>query len=317
MTQIYHYPPDLFNLLVQTIPLLCKSKKDTINFLKGSGIPHKFMSDVTNQVNLDRNSIGKAEIVRTVLVRINEDGDTSLRPRRELLKRVTEFENFEACWDKDRLPAKALVGEIRSLINVKDSFTRMKDEREKQVRKNQEEYLKKAQEKEKQYKEIHSIKSQLYNLFSFTDAHKRGKELESVLNHLFQAAGFLVREAFELKGDNSEGVIEQIDGAVEIDGELYLVEMKWWSKPIGTGEISQHLVRLYGRGEGKGIFISNSSFTKPAITLCKEFLSTSVICLCGLEEIVIALETEKDLKQLFKEKIQAAVLDKNPHYISY
>lgn len=315
MTQIYHYPPDLFNLLVQTIPLLCKSKRDTINFLKGSGIPNSFISDLINKVNFDRNSIGKAEIVRTVLERINENGDASLRERRELLKRVTEFENFEACWEKDRLPAKALVSDIRSLINVKDSFTRLNVEREKQVKINQEEYLKKTLAKERHYKELSSVKSQLYSLFSYTDAHKRGKELEVVLNRLFKAAGFSVREAFALIGDQGEGIIEQIDGVVEIDGELYLVEMKWWSKPIGNGEMAEHLVRLYSRGEGKGIFISNSSFTKPAINQCKDFLSKSVVCLCGLNEIVMALETGTDLKQLFKDKIQAAIVDKNPYHV--
>jgi hypothetical protein len=46
------------------------------------------------------------------------------------------------------------------------------------------------------------------------------------LNSLFAFAGFLVREAFTIKGDEGQGIVEQIDGAVEIDGVLYLVEMK-------------------------------------------------------------------------------------------
>jgi len=44
-----------------------------------------------------------------------------------------------------------------------------------------------------------------------------------------------------LKGDEGQGIIEQIDGAVEIDGVLYLVEMKWWDKPIGRPEIARIL----------------------------------------------------------------------------
>jgi hypothetical protein len=36
----------------------------------------------------------------------------------------------------------------------------------------------------------------------------------------------LVREAFTVKGEAGEGIIEQIDGAVEIKGDVYLVEMK-------------------------------------------------------------------------------------------
>jgi hypothetical protein len=29
--------------------------------------------------------------------------------------------------------------------------------------------------------------------------------------------------------------------------DFYLVEMKWWEKPLGTGEVSQHLVRVFTR----------------------------------------------------------------------
>lgn len=35
MDDRYHYPADVFNLLVDTIPLLCKSKKDVMLFLEG------------------------------------------------------------------------------------------------------------------------------------------------------------------------------------------------------------------------------------------------------------------------------------------
>lgn len=312
MNNTYQYPPDLFHLLVQTIPLLCKSKKDVLIFFRGSGTPNNLINDLIAQVQTNKDSISKFEIVRTVLERINEEGDKYLKIRREILKRVTEFENFETCWEKDRLPAKALVADIRSLINVKDSFTRMNLEREKQARKRHDEYLEKANKKELQRKELESTKAQLYSLFALTDPHKRGKELETVLNRLFKASGILVREAFELVGNDGEGIIEQIDGVIEIDAELYLVEMKWYNKPIGNSEMAQHLVRLYSRGEGKGIFISNSNFTKGAIKQCKEFLSRSVICLCGLEEIVMVLEKNSDLRDLFRGKIQAAILDKNP-----
>lgn len=45
----------------------------------------------------DRNSINKFEIVRNVLTKVNARGDNGLRARREILKRVVEFESFETC----------------------------------------------------------------------------------------------------------------------------------------------------------------------------------------------------------------------------
>ena len=57
-----------------------------------------------------------------------------------------------------------------------------------------------------------------------------------------------MRDAFVLRGSEREGVVEQIDGVIELDGHLYFVEMKWWENSIGVPEISQHLVRVYSRG---------------------------------------------------------------------
>ncbi len=84
------------------------------------------------------------------------------------------------------------------------------------------------------------------------------------------AHDILVREAFTIKGHCGEGVIEQIDGLIELDGHLYLVEMKWWNAPIGVGDIAPHLVRVFSRGgQARGLFISYTDFTEPAITQCR------------------------------------------------
>lgn len=38
MAEQFHYPPEIFNLLVDTIPLLCRSKRDVIGFFQGAGV---------------------------------------------------------------------------------------------------------------------------------------------------------------------------------------------------------------------------------------------------------------------------------------
>ena len=133
----------------------------------------------------------------------------------------------------DRYKAQGLVTQIQKVVNVKDSFTRMKLERERERQQHQAAYAATVQAKQKEAQERAALKDALYKLFTETNAWKRGKLLESALNNLFAFAGFLVREAFTIKGDEGQGIVEQIDGAVEIDGVLYIVEMKWWDKPIG------------------------------------------------------------------------------------
>ncbi|WP_206663853.1 hypothetical protein [Robertmurraya kyonggiensis] len=136
MDEIYHYPPELSNLLVDTIPLLFRSKKDVLVFFKGSGVSKQYTLDIENRVRVDRQSVTKYEIVRVVLSRLNEAGEKALRERREILKRIVEFESFSTCWPDDQLKARGLVAEIQKVINTKDAFTRMKIAREKEVEKN-------------------------------------------------------------------------------------------------------------------------------------------------------------------------------------
>ncbi|WP_206663852.1 restriction endonuclease [Robertmurraya kyonggiensis] len=156
------------------------------------------------------------------------------------------------------------------------------------------------------------IKEDFNHLFSMTNPHKRGKALENVLNNLFKNYGVLIRESFALNGTDGEGIIEQIDGVIELDNRIFLVEMKWWDKPVGVGEVSHHLVRIFNRGHACGIFISTSPFTQPAVTVCKESLSKALIVLVNLEEIYKVLDQEGDLNEYLKRKIQAAIINKEP-----
>lgn len=312
MDIVFHYPPELFNLLVDTIPLLCRTKDDVIVFFKGAGVPSSVTSPLVRRINKDRGSISKYEIVRTVLTRLNEKGEATLRERREILKRITEFESFSSCWPTDQLKAKGLVAEVRQVVNVKDSFTRMEQEKDGERRKRQAEQRVKINEDTQRRAKLSAVRTDLLSLFSESNSQKRGKALESVLNRLFEANGLLVREAFTTKGSDGEGIVEQIDGVVEIEGNLYLVEMKWWNEPLGVGDVSQHLVRVFYRDCARGIFISTSGYTQPAISTCRDALQKSVVVLCNLEEIILLLEREENLRDFFRAKISAAIIHKNP-----
>jgi hypothetical protein len=308
----YHYPPELLNLLIDTIPSLCRSKKDVLLFFKGAGIGRTLLNDVTDRVATDRENITKYEIVRTVLARLNDKGEATLRERREVLKRVTEFDDFSTCWPNDQLKAKGLVAEIRRVINVKDSFTRIKQERDAERQRHMAQKQSEMQRSADKRAKFVAIKEDLFALFAESDSHKRGKKLEGVLNRLFDADGILIREAFTLKGASGEGIVEQVDGVIELQGAIYLVEMKWWDEALGTDAVSQHLVRVFSRGHARGIFISASGYTGPAIKTCREALQRTVVVLCELKELVMLLEREEDLKDFLSDKINAAVVDKNP-----
>ena len=311
----FHYPPDLFTLLVETIPRLCRSKKDVLLFFQGAGIERQIYADLAQKIRSDSASITKFEIVRVVLTRLNERGEATLRERREVLRRITQFEEFETCWDNDRLQAKGLVSEVRKLVNVKDSFTRMEQERDRERLHRQREIEKKQKAEQARRAELLAVRDEFYKLFAVTDHQKRGKLLEGATNRLFKAHGVSVRDAFTLKMPDAGGVVEQIDGVIELEGNIYLVEMKWWGEPLGVGEISQHLVRIYHRGHARGMFISNSGYTAGAIQTCRDALQQTVVVLSELRELVDLFEKDASLREWLKSKVDAAITHKNPLYM--
>lgn len=312
MNIVHHYPPDLLQLLIDTIPRLVRSKRDVFLFFKGAGVDKKFTVDLERRLSRHHETIGKFEIARMVLDRLNDAGERTLRERREVLKRVVEFEDFSTCWENEKLVAQGLVSKIQKLVEVKDSFTRMRLEREAEVRKHREIKDKEIEAKRLRGEALEGIHQDLTRLFALQEPQERGRKLEGVLNRLFELEGILVREAFTRVDEPGEGIIEQIDGVVEIDAHLYIVEMKWLNSSVGIRDVSQHLVRVFNRGGSRGIFISYSNYTAAAMQTCRESLGKAVIVLCQLQELVVLMENGSSLREMLSKKINGAILDKQP-----
>lgn len=314
MADEYHYPPDLLELLVEALARLNKSKKGVVTFLRGAGVDESDLADVDEIVRKSPASLNKFEIARQALVKVNARGDSGLRPRREIIKRIVEFEDYSSCWPEDQLKARGLVAAVREAVNKKDAFTRMHQERDVEraevIARQRADQAAAAEKRAK----IESVNSRLTSLFGMDDRpQERGKLLEAVLNDLFKAYGINVREDFRRKDPDSSVVIEQIDGVIELDGAIHLVEMKWLNSPVGVGEFLPHLSRLFLRANAHGIFISSSGYTEPVVKECAIALAQKTMILCSLQEFVMLLQRQGDLIAFLKRKSQAAIVDKNPY----
>lgn len=312
MDIIFHYPPELLVLLIDTMPRLCKSKKDLLAFFQGAGIDRALLTPYYSLLRDNKDSFKKPIVARELLIKLNELGEHSLRERREILKRVTEFQDFSVCWENDQAAARGLVAQIRDLVGVKDAFTRMNLERERERQIRVSEKSQKSEALRKRNEEMTSIRNDLFALFGELNPHKRGKAVENVLNRYFKFSGISVTEAITIKGDPGSGIIEQIDGVIQLRGQLYLVEVKWEQDTLGREKVASHLVRVFSRGMAGGIFISYSDYSPAAIMDCKEALREKVIVLCRMEEFVYTLDREEDISELLSAKIDAAVVHKNP-----
>ena len=314
---VFHYPPELLHLLSDAIPLICESKKDVIHFFLGAGVPESWLAEMKKQVETCRASITKFSIAHDVLEKLNPEIESHLRELHELVGRVAKFEDFSICRPTDRLKAAELVAEVRRVADFKDAFTRVPIDTEMPANKVTVDVQWNAQGATRERERIQSVTNDLFAVFAEPDAIRRAKVLEGILNRLFEACGMLVRDSFTVKGACGEGIIEQIDGVVETDGDLYLVEMNWLNRPIGTNDISPYLVRLCGRGaQAKGIFISNVEYTEAAIDTCKQALACgATITLCTLSEILTVLDRYEhgaDFHNMLRTKVHAALRDKKP-----
>ncbi len=91
-----------------------------------------------------------------------------------------------------------------------------------------------------------------------------------------------------------------------LSGQVYPVEMKWWSRSLGRGDVASHLVRVYGRGQVGGILISNSPYPPSVIADFKDALKTKTVVFVELKEIVQALSVNRSGRELITAKIRAA-----------
>ncbi len=314
MPEAFHYSSDLLSLLIETIPKLCKSKRDVVLYFQSAGVHPRYFGDLEQRVQANPDRISKFEITRVVLTRLNQGGDATLRDRREIIKRVTETVDFSSCWPGDEREAKGLVADVQKLVNVRDTFTRIKQEHERS-RSNQR--LERQQELERiqeQREEIDKIKYDLYRLFQEMNPQARGRALESVLARLFAAHGMHVRDAFTLASPVTGKVGEQIDGVIEFDNHVYLVEAKWTKSPMGREDLSSHLSRIMYRAEARALIISAAGFTEPAIECCRDALQHKVVVLIGLDEVVQLLDQRQELGSVLRAKVHAAMINRLPLY---
>jgi restriction system protein len=306
----WHHTPELVDRLVDTVPTLVKSKQQTIDFFRSAGTPETLLSDLRSKLASEPDAISKYYIARTVIRRLNEGGDRFLATRRELVRRITQWEDFSSSWPNDQDKARGLVAAVRQLVNVRDSFTRIQQEhdRERRARIQQREQTLERQREHRAKRA--DLRARIVAIKRESNPQRKGKTLERLLSDLCAVEGVQVREPFEIREAGTPQ--EQIDGVVAVDGHLYLVEVKWWTDPIDIVSMSHHLVRLFRRPDMRGLFISASSYTKPAIDACKDVLAQKLMVLAELDELIFLLETDHSMAEWIRKKSELVVAEREP-----
>jgi hypothetical protein len=165
--------------------------------------PRSTSRTLRQRVRQDRSSINKYEIARVVLTRLNEQGDRTLAARREVIKRIVEFEDFTSCWPDDQLKARGLVSELRRVVGVKDSFVRIRQERKQERNERLAAARAEAGKAARRRAQGQDLHRRLTLLFGESDVRRRGIELEKLLNELFALDGILIRDLDDVLAERS------------------------------------------------------------------------------------------------------------------
>src|SRR5512147_1395455 len=119
----YLYPPDVLELLVDTIPRLIKTKAGLLDFFEEAGTPEELVAEWRTKLNRDRMSVSKYHLARGLLRGLNALGDEARPVRHQVLRRLARHADFSAGWEDDRGRAEELVARIRELAGETDAGT--------------------------------------------------------------------------------------------------------------------------------------------------------------------------------------------------
>lgn len=114
----------------------------------------------------------------------------------------------------------------------------------------------------------------------FIDAERlngpqRGYAFEKVFIELMKISGIPVEESFKITG-------EQIDGAIKYGGHYYLIELKWTKSKAAHLEISSLYMKVEGKMEARGIFISMNGYSSEIIQSLPKGKKLTTLLLDGM-----------------------------------
>lgn len=128
---------------------------------------------------------------------------------------------------------------------------------------------------------------------------ERGYAFEKFLTTFFNAFDMQPRSPFRLVG-------EQIDGSIDFEGNIYLIEAKWQNALVGNAE----LLELHGKVGGKatwsrGVFISYSGFSDDGLEAFSRGRPTNLIAVTG-QDLFFVLDGGMSLDQMIRLKARRA-----------
>lgn len=263
---------DVFN---EQIEVLIKEGISNLYWYKGDlkklwyrvGVPEQLTTKIFNLKFADR-QLSKRELLDKLYESLREfEYNKRLEVSRNFVRTLVEHTNFVPQDSGHRiekaetisLKLKVIVNEQKQQQEYRDNI---KNRAEKAKTRNYED-------------ELMNIREQFLEVEKIENPQKRGLEFEKFFTNLMKTNGMPVEEGFRIVG-------EQIDGAIKHDGHFYLVELKWQKEKSSQKEIASLFMKVEGKLEARGLFISMQGFTKECLESLPKGKNLKVILLDGV-----------------------------------
>lgn len=150
-----------------------------------------------------------------------------------------------------------------------------------------------SQDKKVQSVNFPKLINDYYVMLKIKDNQERGYALEKYINFLFKEYGLNPRSSFRLKN-------EQIDGSFTINGDNYLLEVKFTNK-IDYNSLILFQTKLEERAYAKGLFITYSLVKEEDIEHLKIGRNVRFVIMT-VDEIWEIINNKFDLKNIIEKK---------------
>lgn len=303
-----HLRPDLIEKLVTAISHLVWSKQAALDLFRNAGVPDGLFRDFQDQLQRDKDRVKKPIMARTILQRMNDAGDApnAIRMRRELVRRVVEWKDYTTCPPNCDAIARGAVAAVQEVVGKYDFLTEIRQDRDRRVSEHMHKVEVEREAHARRVTEWQSIKTDFAKCFGCADPHERGRAFEKVMNRLFLHANLSARPPFTLRGESGKP-LEQIDGSIELEHFIYVIEIKWWAQPVEQKEMGAFGMKVFLRDgtQVRGLFISASNYTEGAVqTATEAFAKGRPIILMTLKEFFDVLQADGEVRQLLLDRVR-------------
>jgi hypothetical protein len=147
---------------------------------------------------------------------------------------------------------------------------------------------------------------------SASEGRNDGKAMEHLIVRAFEVERLPVRYPFEVR--HGRAVVEQVDDAVHLDGQAFLLEAKDYSANVDILPVAKMHAMLARRPSSTmGIVFSGREFTRPAEELARYQLPLRVLLWDG-DELRRAV-AGRDMVSCLRRKMRYAAEDGEPYFM--